>query len=162
MMRHSMSTEASLFKEQNVDKLTRRQVLRTGAGIVGGMAVTYSQAAPEAQATPTLAPDEPIRTGFIGIGGRGTGDLKAFLKQKGQQVVAVCDINPKNLNTAAELVTTTQGKAPDLYDKGPDDFKRLLERKDIHAIVTATPCFEHARIMLASLQADKHIYGEKP
>ncbi len=153
-----------------MDKVTRRQVLRTSAaGVAAGMALTgCSQTRTGAgartanMAPPPLKEGEPIRTGFIGVGGRGRGDLQAFLKQPGQQVVAVCDINPENLNLAAKAVEEVQGKAPDTYSNGPDDFKRLLDRKDIHAIVTATPCFEHARIMLATLEAGKHIYGEKP
>ncbi len=88
--------------------------------------------------------------------------LNTYLKQKGQQVVAVCDITKENLDRAAESVAKAQGKAPDTYGDGPDAFKTMLERKDIHAIVTATPCFEHARITHACIMAGKHVYTEKP
>ncbi len=153
-----------------MNEVTRRQILRAGAAsVAAGMSVAGcsqmrggSPAGGPSAAAPALAPGEPIRTGFIGIGGRGTQLLTAHLKQQGRQVVAVCDINKDNLNRAAKRVQEAQGKAPDTYSNGPDDFKRLLERKDLHAVVTATPCYEHARIMLATLAAGKHIYGEKP
>ena len=109
-----------------------------------------------------VEPGQPIKVGFIGVGGRGSGLLEAFLTLKGQQVVAVCDINKGNLDKACQAVEKAQGQAPEGYANGPDDFKRLLDRKDVHAVVTATPCFEHARMMLAAIERGKHIYGEKP
>jgi len=153
-----------------VGNLTRRDVLKMGAAGVGAglgsagcaeMHLGPGRAGAGAAPVP-LGPDEPLRTAFIGVGGRGSGLLNAFLKLKGQQVVAVCDINPENLSRGIASVEKAQGKAPQGYGAGPDDFKRVLDRKDIHAVVTATPCFEHARMMLASIQAGKHIYGEKP
>ncbi len=153
-----------------MDQLTRRDVLRIGAaGVVAGLAASgcaQTGAGPQrvaAGAPPApLGAGEPLRVGFIGIGGRGRGLLDAFLKIKGQQVVAVCDIKKDNLNHAAKMVETAQGKAPEAYGNGTDDFLRVLARKDVHAVVTATPCFEHARIMLAAIEHGKHIYGEKP
>ncbi len=153
-----------------MDHLTRREVLRIGAaGVVAGlgaagcaeMSAGPQRVGPGAPPT-TIEPGQPIRVGFIGVGGRGTGLLNAFLKLKGQQVVAVCDINKANLDNACQAVRNAEGKAPEPYGNGPDDFKRLLDRKDLHAVVTATPCFEHARIMLAAIERGKHIYGEKP
>jgi myo-inositol 2-dehydrogenase/D-chiro-inositol 1-dehydrogenase len=153
-----------------VDNLTRRDVLKIGAaGVVAGLGASgcaEMSAGPQrvaAGAAPLpLGAGEPLKVAFIGVGGRGGGLLNAFLKLKGQQVVAICDINKDNLNRAIATVEKAQNKAPAGYGNGPDDFQRVLDRKDIHAIVTATPCFEHPRIMLATIQAGKHIYGEKP
>lgn len=153
-------------------KLTRREILRAGtmsmaAGVVAGCSQTTlgPAGAPEgrvAAAPLPLGPDEPIKTAFIGIGGRGSGLLNSYLKQPGQQVVAVCDVNKENLDRAAAAVEKAGGKAPQTYLGDADEFKKVLDRKDIHAVVTATPCFEHARIMLATIASGKHIYGEKP
>jgi len=153
-----------------VENLTRRDVLKMGAaGVVAGLGASgcaqttgMVRAGAPGAAPVALNPDEPLRVGFIGVGGRGTGLLNAFLKIDGQQVVAICDINKGNLDRGIGIVEKAQGKAPAGYGDGPDDFKRLLDRKDIHAVVTATPCFEHARIFLAAIAAGKHIYGEKP
>jgi myo-inositol 2-dehydrogenase / D-chiro-inositol 1-dehydrogenase len=150
-------------------QFTRRDILKTGAASVvaglGAAGCSQSAAGPGrvagiAPATP--APDQPIRTGFIGVGGRGTGLLRSFLKLEGQQVVAVCDTNQRNAERAAGLVKEAQGHDPQIYSDGPDDYKRLLESGDIHAVVTAAPCFEHARMMIDAIAAGKHIYGEKP
>ncbi|HOB72994.1 MAG TPA: Gfo/Idh/MocA family oxidoreductase [Phycisphaerae bacterium] len=157
-----------------MDQLTRREMLAASASVAAGLAASgcsqngkpvamFTQAASPVKATPVpLGPDEPLKVGFIGIGGRGRGLLDAFLKLPNQQVVALCDINKENLDKAAAMVEKAQGKAPQTFGKDADDFKNLLDRKDIHAIVTATPCFEHPRIMLATIAAGKHIYGEKP
>lgn len=150
--------------------LTRRDILKIGAaGVVTGLGASGCAemgAGPQrvaAGAAPlALGPDEPLRVAFIGVGGRGSGLLHAFLKLKNQQVVAICDITKANLDKAVASVEKAQGKAPDAYGDSPDAFKRVLERKDIHAVVTAAPCYEHVRMMLGALEAGKHIYGEKP
>lgn len=153
-----------------VGSLTRREVLRIGAASVAAglgasgcaeMAGRPQQVA-AGSAPLALGPDEPLQVAFIGVGGRGGGLLHSFLKLKGQRVVAICDINKENLDRAVGAVQKAQGQAPQGYGDGPDAFKQVLERKDIHAVVTATPCFEHPRVMLAAIQAGKHVYGEKP
>lgn len=112
---------------------------------------------------PVIAPDQPIKVGFIGIGGRGRALLSKFVKLKGHQIVAICDIDPTRRSQAAEIIEKAQGKAPAIYGEGgKDDFKKLLDRKDVDAIITATPCYEHARIGMATILAGKHLYGEKP
>lgn len=151
---------------------TRRDMLKMGAaGVVAGLGASgcaeMGSSGVErivgAGAPPVpLEPGRPLRVGFVGIGGRGRGLLHAFLRLPGQQVVAVCDIDKNNLAAAAADVEKAQDKAPDTYGRDADDFKNLMDRKDIHAIVSATPCFEHARIFLAAIQRGKHIYGEKP
>lgn len=145
--------------------ITRRDLLRLGAaGAAAGIAVgNLASAAPSQEAERRGSPGEhPVRTGFIGIGGRGTGLLKAYLKLDGQQVVAICDLNLENLERAATLVEQAQGEAPEHYTGSPDAFKEMLNRDDLHAVVMATPCYEHARMFLAAIEAGKHIYGEKP
>jgi myo-inositol 2-dehydrogenase / D-chiro-inositol 1-dehydrogenase len=96
------------------------------------------------------------------VGGRGTGLLNTYLKLEGQQVVAVCDVNQANLDRAVGIVQEAQGQAPRTYGEGPDSYKRMLDDPDIHAVVSATPCHEHARMTLDSIAAGKHIYTEKP
>lgn len=144
-----------------MERLTRRDMLRIGAaGLAAGMA---KQAL--GQAAPATAPaGEPIRLGLIGHGGRGAGLLRALIRRKNEpyRIVAVCDIREANLASGRKVVTEGLGYTPEAYGKDPDDFKRLLERKDIDGVVMATPCCEHARMFLAAIQAGKHIYGEKP
>ncbi len=136
--------------------VSRRNVLKIGAaGLAAASLGSTARAEEEA--------GKKIRVGFIGIGGRGRGLLGAMLKNKQAEVVALCDITPNNLKQAVDMVKKAyDGKEPETFDKGPEDYKRLLEKKDIDAIATATPCNLHAQIFLDTINAGKHIYGEKP
>jgi myo-inositol 2-dehydrogenase/D-chiro-inositol 1-dehydrogenase len=138
--------------------ISRRRSLQIGAATVA--AGLRAQVRAEEAAKEEEGPK--VRVGFIGIGGRGRGLLSATLNNKKATVVGICDIRPDNFKKAMEMVEKAQGKAPEGYDKGPEDYKRMLERKDMDAIVTATPCNLHAQISVDTIAAGKHIYGEKP
>ena len=66
--------------------------------------------------------DEKIRIGFIGVGSRGTGLLKNLLTRADADVPAICDIDPKSVKRAQDLVKEFKGHLPTGFDKGPDDF----------------------------------------
>jgi len=132
--------------------LNRRDFLRIGsAGIALGIAgASFSEEV------------KPLRCGFIGVGGRGTGLLKTVLKFEDVDVAAICDITPPNLERALGLVEKARGKRPDAYDKGPYDYRNLIKRDDIDCLVIATPCYWHSTMYVDCLNAGKHFYGEKP
>ena len=92
---------------------------------------------------------------LIGCGGMGQGD--ADNASHYGDIVAVCDVDEGHLNSAAQRFTK-DGKAPAKYS----DFRKLLERADVHAIVQATPDHWHTLINLAAANAKKDVYGEKP
>jgi predicted dehydrogenase len=96
---------------------------------------------------------ERIRVGFIGLGNRGDQVLDAFLKQKDTDVIALCDIHPSYLDFAAKKIGTPQQC---------HDYRRLLERKDLDAVVVATPDHWHALQTIHACQAGKDVYVEKP
>jgi predicted dehydrogenase len=97
--------------------------------------------------------NDEIRVAFIGVGNRGAYLLKHTQAIPGVKVVAVCDIEPETLQRA---VDQTQA-AP--YS----DFRRMLdERKDIDAVIVATPVDTHKMIAIAALEVGKHVYCEKP
>ena len=98
-----------------------------------------------------------IRIGAIGINGMGWSDLTALLKDPRAECVALCDVDQNVLTKrAAELakksitVTTT------------GDYKKILENKDIDAVVIGTPDHWHCKIMIDALAAGKDVYVEKP
>jgi len=105
-----------------------------------------------------------IRCGFIGVGGRGTHLLKHVLGFKDVAVTAICDINPDHLARAVGMVEEAQGRKPDGYGEDRDEYayRRLLGRKDLEAVVIATPCNWHAPMYLDTIAAGKNFYGEKP
>ena len=81
------------------------------------------------------AESDRLRVGFIGVGGRGTALLRNFLEAKLGDVVAVCDIKPEHAKRAATLITGAGQKEPVLTE----DWKKLLEAKDVQAVVSALP-----------------------
>jgi len=98
--------------------------------------------------------NERIRVAFIGCGNRGDQVLDAFLKHSDCEVVAVCDLYEPYRKFAAEKVGT--GCQP--YQ----DYRKVLERKDIDAVVVATPDHWHALIFSEACLAGKDVYVEKP
>lgn len=110
----------------------------------------------------SIGPDDTIRFGCIGIGGRGGGLLDMFLKQPNVSVVAIADPSEHNRKRAADKVEQALGVRPELYSGGEDYKTKLLVRDDVDAIITATPCYLHGPVHLACFAAGKHFYGEKP
>ncbi|HUR55103.1 MAG TPA: Gfo/Idh/MocA family oxidoreductase [Gemmataceae bacterium] len=132
-------------------RITRRGFLSTsaaGAAVLGLPACIYRAA--------VLAQDKPsdrIRIGSIGVGRQGTGNLKAFVKN----VVAVCDVDTTHLASAAKLVEGA-GTKPQTFG----DYRKLLESKDIDAVIVTTPDHWHALQTVHACQAQKDVYCEKP
>jgi predicted dehydrogenase len=125
--------------------MTRRDFSRTAAGLAATSALSTSR---------ILGANDRIRVGLIGSGGRGRQDWGNFLKQPSVEPVAVCDVYEPFLNKGIEM---TQGRA-----KPYQDFRRLLEQKDIDAVIVATPDHWHAFITIAACEAGKDVYCEKP
>lgn len=114
-----------------------------------------------AVAAPQLRAESPngrINVGMIGVGNRGGFLLKNLLQIRGVHIRAICDIDRKRSKEAITAVTSTGQKEPKLYS----EWKRLLEDKDIDAVVSALPCDLHAAAYLDTIAAGKDLYGEKP
>jgi predicted dehydrogenase len=103
-------------------------------------------------------PSDRIRVGFIGLGRQGTGRLNQFMQERDVVAAAVCDVDRTHLEKAAGLVNAAQGHKPDTYG----DFRRLLDRKDIDAVMVATPDHWHALPAIMACQSGKDVFVEKP
>ena len=103
------------------------------------------------------SPSETIRVAFIGVGNRGSFLLKHMLNVPGVQVVAISDLNPERLKAALAAVAAKGGTA-----QAYPEFRKMLDRKDIDAVVIATPVNLHKEMVLAALEVGKHVYSEKP
>jgi predicted dehydrogenase len=101
------------------------------------------------------SPNDRPGIALIGCGGQGRGD--ANNARRFGDILAVCDVDDTHADAAAKQFTA-EGKTPDSFN----DFRKLLERRDIHVIVNATPDHWHTLINLAASRAGKDIYGEKP
>lgn len=123
-----------------------------------------------------VAASNRITMGVIGTGNQGTGDMRGFLRDERVQVVAVCDVNRETpgywngviagREPARQYVewNYAREKRSGAY-KGCtayDDFRDLLGRKDIDAVLIAVPDHWHSIPVIAAARAGKDIYGEKP
>jgi predicted dehydrogenase len=111
------------------------------------------------------APSNRLTLGCIGVGTQGRGLMSGFLDRKDTQVLAVCDVDTTRRDSAKKMVEERYAKQKQTSYKGCDtytDFRQLLARKDIDAVVIATPDHWHAFIAIAACQAGKDIYCEKP
>jgi predicted dehydrogenase len=126
-------------------RMTRRTFTRTGAALTLATA-TGSRA---------LGANERIRLGFIGVGSRGGQLLEFFVKHADAEVVALCDVSQSTVEQANQRWTA--GKAATY-----GDFRKLLDRKDIDAVVIASPDHWHAIQTIAACNAGKDVYCEKP
>jgi predicted dehydrogenase len=128
-------------------RVNRRQFLQTGAAAAAAMAVPLYVPAR------VFGANERIVTGHIGVGGQGRGNLKGFLSYAG----AVCDVDQKHLAQAAKMVEGT-GRSCATFT----DYRKLLDRKDIDAVVISTPDHWHALPTIHACEAGKDVYVEKP
>jgi len=136
------------------DKTTRRRFLAQssksallGTGLLASASSTRT-------AKGILGANEKVRMGWIGCGGRGRGLLQEFRRQPDVQVIAACDVNRPRLE---QFGKETGGKI-DFYS----DFRKLLERKDLDAVVVATNGHWHCLPTIHACQAGKDVYVEKP
>src|SRR5881409_1098075 len=128
-----------------MSKLTRRTFGKT-AGLAG---ITTAVGASQ-----ILGAGNRLRLGFIGLGNRGDQVLDAFLEHKDCEVTAICDIYQPYLDFAANKI----GTSPRQFT----DYQRLLERRDVDAVVISTPDHWHALQTIHACQAGKDVYVEKP
>ena len=130
---------------------SRRRFIRTGAVAAAPMVVPASVLG-QGDKTP---PNSRIQIGCIGVGGMGTGNLRAFLGQDRTEVVAVCDVDRNHRESALREAKLDA-------DRGYLDFRKLLGRDDLDAVMIATPDHWHAIITSAAVRAGLDVYCEKP
>lgn len=142
-------------------KITRRALLKK-AGCAGGtvIAFPYLVRASALGASGGVAASNRITVGFIGTGGHGIAmNLKSFLAQPDAQAVAVCDVDPVHLKRGLDAVNKKYGNKDCASYK---DFREVLERDDIDAVMISTPDHWHVPISIAAAKAGKDVECEKP
>ena len=105
-----------------------------------------------------ISVNDKINFGVIGCKGMGWSDMKSILKNSEADCIALCDVDDNVLSERSENVKEITGKKPKIYN----DYRKLLENKDIDAVVIGTPDHWHCLNLVDALSADKHIYCEKP
>lgn len=127
---------------------SRRKFIKSTAAIV---AVPYVLPSSVLGKEGAVAPSEKITVGCIGMGGHGIGrNLKMYLGQADAQVVAVCDVDGGRLKHAEKMVNDKYG------GKGCGsckDFRKIIERKDIDAVMISTPDHWHTLMSVMAAKA---------
>jgi len=147
------------MKRRAINTISRRNFVKNVAAGTAGVLLMKPRGAFSSVA---VAGGQPLRVGFIGVGGRGTGLLNDVLSIDGVEVAAICDVNPTNLRRAQRMVQQKSGKQPEGIGDTPYDYRKLLARDDLDCFVIATPCYWHSTMYVDAINAGKHFYGEKP
>src|SRR3989442_4046644 len=126
--------------------MNRRKSLQQSALGAAGIGL----AGPHLASGRTLSASDKLNLGVIGVAGRGGDDLQEV---SSQNIVALCDVDDNHLRAAAQ-------KYPQA--KTYNDFRQLIDQKDIDAIVIGTPDHTHAVAAVAAIQSGRHVYCEKP
>jgi predicted dehydrogenase len=102
--------------------------------------------------------NEKLVAGVIGLNGMGFADIQAFLKQPNTECGAICDVDENVLTTRVIDIEKIQGRKPKIFN----DFRKLLEGKDLDVIIIGTPDHWHCLPFVYACQSGKDIYCEKP
>jgi len=144
-------------------RLPRRAFIRTATA--AGLAASAPFLLPSRLWSAEAKPSGQLTLGFIGVGTQGRGLMGGFLNRKECRVLAVCDVDTSRREHAKKRVEDHYAKQAGINYKGCtayNDFRELLARQDIDAVVIATPDHWHALISIAAARAGKDIFCEKP
>jgi predicted dehydrogenase len=124
------------------EHLTRRRFLQ--------QTVAFAASATALQAAAKKAPSERLNLGVIGVNGRGAENLAGVASEN---IVALCDVDESRAGRARETYP---------HARFYQDYRRLLDQKDIEAVVISVPDHMHAFVAIPAMRAGKHVYCEKP
>lgn len=125
--------------------MERRDFIKGSAAAAVGLSLAPAR---------VLGANDRIVAGFIGVGRQGQSNMNSFLKAENVTIAAVCDVYEPNLEKAAATAGASAAKIK--------DFRRILDNKDINAVVISSPDHWHAYQTVAACQAGKDVYVEKP
>ena len=138
-------------------ELNRRNFLRAAASASAGTLLAPrldASGTAQSESGRTIAANDHIQIALIGAGGQGQGDTKVAVQVPGVKLVAVADCYNGRLERAKEIW------GPDTFTTR--DYKEILERKDIDAVIIGTPDHWHKQASVDAMKAGKDVYCEKP
>jgi predicted dehydrogenase len=136
-------------------KSTRRNFIRTASVLAAGSVLPV-----EAFTNPRrrVAPSDKIQVGLIGARSQGYSDLASFMKNPEVECVAISDIDQSFLTSRSNDIVKLGFTKPQVYN----DYRKMLENKDLDVVIVGTPDHWHCLQFVDSLEAGKHVYVEKP
>lgn len=100
-----------------------------------------------------LGVEEKVRIGLIGTGARGTNHLDLLLRRADVELVAICDVEPRALAEAREMITKSGKKMPKVYTGNNDAWKDLVQKEKLDGVFIVTPWEWHKPMIIGSLEA---------
>ena len=141
--------------QNNVYEINRRNFIGSFSSLMammGGVAITRAQESKPAEANERFT-GPPLNCAIIGCGQQGRDILTNLSRVSKANITAICDTYPAYLNrTARQAPKAAKVK----------EYKQILDDKNVHAVIVATPTHQHKDIVLQALQAGKHVYCEAP
>ncbi|HYC71381.1 MAG TPA: Gfo/Idh/MocA family oxidoreductase [Opitutaceae bacterium] len=138
-----------------MNQLTRKQFLKSSLAL-GGTALLGHSRLGAAVAAPG-SPNGDIRVAVVGLNKQGAGHMRTYFNLPGAKLAALCDVDAQVLGRRIEDCEKQGLKVASVHD-----YRELLERKDVDAVVLATPNHQHSIQTIWALQAGKDVYVEKP
>ena len=140
------------------EEFTRRDFCKLG---VGATLISVASAAP-AGTNLARADARKVRIGMVGVGHRGTHLLNLLLGFEDVDINAIADVTPGNLARAQDIVERKRGRRPEGYGAGFEDFRKLVLRDDLDAVIAATSWEWHTPVAVAAMNAGKYAGVEVP
>ncbi len=147
---------------ENSMKNSRRNFIKMAgaATVAAGTSKTFvldSAYAQEAQGGAAgVSPNDKIQIGLIGAGGQGMGDTETALRVPGVELVAVADVYDGRLTRSKELAAKGESTKGDLFTTR--DYREVLARPDVDAVIIATPDHWHAPMAIEAMERGKDVY----
>lgn len=140
-------------------KSSRREFLADSSRCIAAAGMSGILASPfSAHTAPAHSANDKILIGLIGCRSMGFGDLSNALKQPNVECIGLCDVDDSILKKRSADVAALQGKAPKQYK----DFRKLLDERELDAVIIGTPDHWHCLPFVYACEAGKDIYVEKP
>ena len=142
-------------------RMVRREFFRSSTKAVAGATALVSGVNPAVGAmhlSERVSPNDRIGIAAVGIGGMGKSNLHDFLRVPEVECLALADVDEKHLEEGLMIVEEARGKRPEGYK----DFRRIIDRNDIDAVIVSTPDHWHALPTVLACQTGKDVYVEKP
>jgi hypothetical protein len=151
--------------------IRRREFIQTSASLGAALALggcagktprdtrTLSAASLVGFRAPSM---QTVRIGFIGVGGRGSGLIREFMRCPGVQINAVCDMKPDRAARAQDILVKANLPKPESFSGSDEAYKALNDRNDIDLIINATPWEWHKPISVDAMKKGKHVGIEVP
>jgi predicted dehydrogenase len=134
---------------------SRRNFIKTASVLAAGSVLPVDALSVAGKG---VAPSDMVRIALIGGNNMGWSDLSSMLQNKDVECVALCDVDRNILNRVTDAVKKLNRPQPKLYV----DYRKMLDNKDIDAVIIGTPDHWHCLILCDALEAGKHVYVEKP